>query len=315
VEILAQAKKKYRFLFIQPFELPRGSRFADPYHSDALSKDERMRMKHLDIRHLLEDVEWDFHGGPIAPYGDWAVETREEFAHVAAARLPIVREACESGRYNAIVLLGGGEPGFMESREIAHKYGIAVSSCAFSQMHIASMLGNKFSVIDFAESHNMYYHDLVVRHRFADRCASIRCVNYYHARPGHADESTMADEREKALRGEPSEAVERAVAEAVAAIEEDGAEVITSDARTLSGCSRSSKSAWQRWAGRRRCWRATVAPSCWRSSTSISASTQAGSCFRAIARGAGAERRFFEKQGQGHAWQEKSRGKAATADI
>jgi Asp/Glu/hydantoin racemase len=94
-------------------------------------------------------------------------------------------------------------------------------------MHIASMLGNKFSVIDFAESHNMYYHDLVVRHRFADRCASIRCVNYYHARPGHADESTMADEREKALRGEPSEAVERAVAEAVAAIEEDGAEVIT----------------------------------------------------------------------------------------
>lgn len=224
---LTDAKKKYRFLFIQPFELPRGSRFADPYHSDALSKDERMRMNHLDIRHLLEDVEWDFHGGPVAPYGDWAVETREEFCHVAAARLPIVREACESGRYNAIVLLGGGEPGFMESREIARKYGIAVSSCAFSQMHIASMLGNKFSVIDFAESHNMYYHDLVVRHRFSDRCASIRSVNYYHARPGHADESTMADEREKALRGEPSEAVERAVVEALAAIEEDGAEVIT----------------------------------------------------------------------------------------
>ena len=186
-----------------------------------------MRMDHLNIRHLLEDVEWDFHGGPVAPYGDWAVETREEFCHVAAARLPIVREACASGRYNAIVLLGGGEPGFMESREIARQYGVAVSSCAFSQMHIASMLGNKFSVIDFAESHNLYYHDLVVRHRFADRCASIRCLNYYHARPGHADAPTMADEREKARRGEPSEAVERAVAEAVAAIEEDGAEVIT----------------------------------------------------------------------------------------
>jgi Asp/Glu/hydantoin racemase len=183
-------------------------------------------MKHLNIRHLLEDVSGTS-TGPGRALRRLGGRDREEFAHVAAARLPIVREACESGRYNAIVLLGGGEPGFMESREIARKYGIAVSSCAFSQMHIASMLGNKFSVIDFAESHNMYYHDLVVRHRFADRCASIRCVNYYHARPGHADESTMADEREKALRGEHSEAVERAVAEAVAAIEEDGAEVIT----------------------------------------------------------------------------------------
>jgi Asp/Glu/hydantoin racemase len=94
-------------------------------------------------------------------------------------------------------------------------------------MHIASMLGNRFSIIDFAESHNMFYRDLVVRHGFTDRCASIRSINYYHARPGHENESTIADEREKALRGEPSEAVDRAVKEAVAAIEEDGAEVLT----------------------------------------------------------------------------------------
>ena len=224
---MAEAQKKYRFLFIQPFELSAGGRFADKYHSAALPKEQRLRMNYLRIGHLLEDVEWDFHGGPPAPYGDWAVETREEFCHVAAARLPIVREACESGKYNAIVLLGGGEPGFTESREIGRKYGIPVTSCAFSQMHIASMLGNRFSVIDFSEAHNMFYYDLVVRHRFADRCASIRNINFYHARPGVENENTIDREREKALRGEPSEAVERAVTEAVAAIEEDGAEVIT----------------------------------------------------------------------------------------
>lgn len=224
---MVSAKKKYRFLFIQPFQLPNDSRFADKYHSAVLSNEQRMRMDYLNIRPLLEDVEWDFHGGPIAPYGDWAVETREEFCQVAAARLPIVREACESGKYNAIVLLGGGEPGFIESREIARKFGIPVTSCAFSQMHIASMLGNKFSVIDFTESHNMFYYDLVVRHRFADRCASIRNINYYHTRPGHEEESNIAEQRERALRGEVSEAVERAVAEAVDAIQEDGAEVIT----------------------------------------------------------------------------------------
>lgn len=218
---------KYRFLFIQPFQLPRGSRFADPYHSDALTKEQRMRMDHLDIRGLLEDVEWDFHGGPVAPYGDWAVETREEFCYVAAARLPIVREACESGKYNAIVLLGGGEPGFLEAREIARAYGIAVSSCAFSQMHVASMLGNKFSVIDFTEAHNMYYRDLVVRHGFAGRCASIRNINFSHARPGLEGHTSIAEERDRARAGERSEAVERALAEAVAAIEDDGAEVLT----------------------------------------------------------------------------------------
>ncbi|MDP2239804.1 MAG: aspartate/glutamate racemase family protein [Burkholderiales bacterium] len=224
---MATAKKKYRFLFIQPFQLPNDSKYADKYHSAVLSNEQRMRMDYLNIRPLLEDVEWDFHGGPIAPYGDWAVETREEFCQVAAARLPIVREACESGKYNAIVLLGGGEPGFTESREITRKYGIPVTSCAFSQMHIASMLGNKFSVIDFTEAHNMFYYDLVVRHRFTERCASIRNINYYHARPGSEEHGNIAEEREKALRGERSEAVERAVAEAIDAIQEDGAEVIT----------------------------------------------------------------------------------------
>lgn len=224
---MSAAKKKYRFLFIQPFQLPNDSRYADKYHSAVLTNEQRMRMKYLNIRPLLEDVEWDFHGGPIAPYGDWAVETREEFAHVAAARLPIVREACESGKYNAIVLLGGGEPGFMESREIARQYGVAVTSCAYSQMHIATMLGNKFSVIDFTEVHNMFYYDLVVRHRFTERCASIRNINYSHARPGCEEHGNIAEERDKALRGERSEAVERAVEEAVDAIQEDGAEVIT----------------------------------------------------------------------------------------
>ena len=97
---------KYRFLFIQPFQLPAGGKYADKYHTSEVSREKLLRMEYLNLEHLLEDVDWDIHGGPVAPYGDWAVETREEFAHVAAARLPIVREACESGKYNAIVLLG-----------------------------------------------------------------------------------------------------------------------------------------------------------------------------------------------------------------
>jgi len=222
---MAEEKKKYRFLFIPAFRVPGSSRFMTDRSGQPK---EQQLANYNNISHLLEDVEWDIHEGALVSYGDWPVENREEFCLVAAGRLPVVREACESGKYNAIILLGGGEPGFLESREIARKYAIPVTSCAFSQMHIASMLGNKFSVIDLAESHNMYYYNLVVQHRFTDRCASIRNINYPLPRPGYDEPPyPMPEEHAKARRGEPSEAVDRAVTEAVAAIEEDGAEVIT----------------------------------------------------------------------------------------
>jgi allantoin racemase len=221
---LAEEKTKFRFLLIQAFHLPKTSQYL---HRPVEGPKEARLMNHDSVKHLLEDVEWDVHPGPLATYGDWPVESREEFCLVAAGRLPIVREACESGKYNAIVLLGGGEPGFMESREIARPYGIPVTACGFSQMHIASLLGNNFSVIDHAEIHNMYYYNLVVQHRFADRCASIRNINFPLPRPSFATGASIQVEKAKALRGEKSEMLEAAVSEAVAAIEEDGAEVIT----------------------------------------------------------------------------------------
>ncbi len=215
---------KYRFLLIQAFHLPEGS----PHlHRPVTGSKDKLLMNYDNVKHLLDDVEWDLHPGPLAPYGDWPVETREEFALVAAGRLPIVREACESGKYNGIVLLGGGEPGYQEAREIARPFHIPVTACAFSQMHVASMLGNRFSVIDLAENHNMYYYDLVVRHHFAARCASIRNINYPLPRPPHTGGSAVHLAKNRVTRGESSEIMEATVREAVAAIEEDGAEVLT----------------------------------------------------------------------------------------
>jgi len=215
---------RYRFLLIQAFHLPKESQYL---HRAVDGPKEGMLMNHESVKHLLENVEWDLHRGPLATYGDWPVETREEFTLVAAGRLAIVREACESGKYNGIVLLGGGEPGFPAAREIARPFGVAVTACAFSQMHVASMLGNKFSVIDLAENHNMYYYDLVVQHRFAERCASIRNINYPLPRPPNTGQSAVHLAKNRAQRGETSDVVEAALREAVAAIEEDGADVIT----------------------------------------------------------------------------------------
>jgi len=221
---MTEHAKKYRFLLIQAFHLPPTSKHL---HRAVEGAKETCLMNYEENKLLLENVEWDLHRGPLVTYGDWPVETREEFALAAAGRLAIVREACESGKYNGIVLLGGGEPGFIESREIARPYGVAVTACGFSQMHFASMLGNRFSVIDLSEVHNMYYYDLVVKHRMDGRCASIRNINYPLPRPPHTGESQVHLAKNKVLRGESSEIMDTAVREAVAAIEEDGAEVLT----------------------------------------------------------------------------------------
>lgn len=216
---------KYRFLFIAAYKLPDGSRFDGPRKFK--TPVEKYLNNLSDLEHLLTDVEWETHEGPESNYGDWGVENRYEFASVVPGRLKIVKEACESGKYNGIILLGGGEPGFPETREITRRHGIVATSCGFSQMHVASMLGRKFSVIDFSDAHNAYYRDIVVRNGFADRCASIRNLGYYHGKPDYSGEPSFKEERKKAQRGEHSEGVERAVEHAVDALENDGAEVIT----------------------------------------------------------------------------------------
>ncbi|WP_149540301.1 aspartate/glutamate racemase family protein [Siccirubricoccus phaeus] len=218
-----------KLLLIQAFSLPPDS--PGNYRRAGGTKEEAL-MNHASVAPLLAGVEWDLHPGALAPHGNWPVETREEFAVAGVARLPIVREACESGKYDAIVLLGGGDPGFMEAREIGRRYRIPVTANAHAQMHMAMTLGNRFSFVDISETHNAHMAELVVRYRMADRCASIRNIDYPLPRPAYpAGRATLKGEAERHAAGERSGMLEAAVEAAVAAIAEDGAEVI------LLGCS------------------------------------------------------------------------------
>jgi allantoin racemase len=225
---MAQDRAKFRFLLIQAFHLSGNTRYQLRPMQGAK---ESMLMNYADFSHLLDDVTWDVHPGATDPHGNWPVETREEFSIVGASRLPIVKEACASGKYNAIVLLGGGDPGFPEAREIGRRYGIPVTACFSAQLHIAAMLGHKFSVIDISEAHNMHLCDLVVQYRFKEKCASVRNINFPLPRPPEYTERPIEAEKQKAQRGDKSEMLETAVVESIAAIEEDGAEVL------VLGCS------------------------------------------------------------------------------
>lgn len=217
-----------RLLLVQAFTLAESS---PHYLRPSGGGKEAQLMNYPDVAPSLADVAWDLHPGPIDPIGDSYVETREEFARVGIQRLPIVREACTSGRYDAVVLLGGGDPGFTEAREIGQRHNIPVTACAHAQMHIAIMLGNKFSVIDISEVHNMHYYNLVVQYRFTDKCASIRDIDCPLPRPSRPGAPNIQAEKAQAARGGHSEMLERSVEAAVAAIEDDGAEVI------ILGCS------------------------------------------------------------------------------
>ena len=219
---------KYKFILIPPFHLPDEDQFTVPGYSIPQDKPKEERLLNNDfVLQHLEDVDWELHPGAKPPYGNWSVETREEFAHAATARMGCVIEACESGRYNAAILLGGGEPGFLESREIGREYGVVVTANAFSQMYLATMLGDSFSIIDIEGVHNVYYRDLVRTHQLQNRCKSIRTIGYSLPRPGDTDPDTLTKQCEAVARGDKNVVVERAIEQAEAAIIEDGAEVIT----------------------------------------------------------------------------------------
>jgi Asp/Glu/hydantoin racemase len=214
-----------RLLLIQPYTFSATSALHVPPRDG--SREARL-INFEDYGHLLAGLEWDVHPGPIGPLGDSFVETREEFAVVGVQRLPIVREAASGGRWDALVLLGGGDPGFIEAREIGQRHGVPVVACAWAQMQVAGMLGHRFSVLDVSEVHNAQMADLVVRYRMAEHCASVRCIDAPLPRPSRPGAGNVQAEK---AEGEGSAALHRAVAQAVAAIEEDGAESL------ILGCS------------------------------------------------------------------------------
>ena len=169
---------KYKFILIPPFHLPDENEFTVPGYSVPKDKSREERLLNADFTSHWKTLINPPRSKP--PYGNWSVETREEFAHAATARMSC-REARETGKYNAAILLGGGEPD-LESREIGREFGVVVTANAFSQMYLATMLGDSFSIIDI-EGVTMPIIEICSDTSIDAQMPSIRSIGYSLPRP------------------------------------------------------------------------------------------------------------------------------------
>jgi len=126
---------------------------------------------------------------------------------VLSDTLKKVKQAEKDG-YDAAVIGCFYDPGLLEAREIVEK--MVIATPAESSMHIASTLGNKFSIIIGRNKWIKQMEENVINYGFRDKLASFKSVNL-GVYDFHKDEKLT----ERLLKKAAKEAIEK-----------DGAEVI-----------------------------------------------------------------------------------------
>jgi allantoin racemase len=120
---------------------------------------------------LLGEVDWSYDPGPVGPL----VETREHLVQVSLGVLERARAASESGSYDAIVIQGFLDPVLYAAREVTR---IPVLGCCNSALHIASILGHRFSILDTLESMAIVIRENCRIYGFDDKLTSVRSIEF-----------------------------------------------------------------------------------------------------------------------------------------
>lgn len=121
--------------------------------------------------------------------------------------LKIIKNAEEQG-YDGAVIGCFYDPGLKEAREIVHR--LVVTAPAESSMHIASTLGQRFSIIVGRKKWIPLMRENVIKYGFLDHLSSFREIGM-----GVLD-----------LQVDPEETKKRIIESSVKAVSSDGAEVI-----------------------------------------------------------------------------------------
>jgi allantoin racemase len=154
---------------------------------------------------LLDGIDVDFDPGPDVP----VVQGRAAMRRYEAGILERVQKWVQTGKYDAIVLQSVLDPALFGAREISP---IPVLGCAESAVHLASMLGNRFSFLCTVPVETKMLPQHVAVYGLSQKLASTRCISL-----------PVPEVKTRANPGPMLDAMEDAAAKA---IEEDGAEVL-----------------------------------------------------------------------------------------
>lgn len=172
----------------------------------------------------LEGVEMDIDDGyPTEHKG----ENRDEeiLAYITPGFLQRVREVSESGKYDAIVTSGAIEPGFFAGRMISK---IPIAFCVHSAVHVASLLGDRFSIIQAHDPGALMVRRFVEQYGLGHKLASVRRISKPAAAPAQFIRRYVLQHQKpgRAAIPEVRALIDSLVEAAVFAIEEDRADSI-----------------------------------------------------------------------------------------
>jgi len=163
----------------------------------------------------LEGVEIDIDDGYPT---DHITENRDEevLANIAVGFLKRVREISEMGKYDAIVTSGSIEPGFFAGRMISK---IPIAFCVHSAIHVASLIGDRFTIIEGADEQGPIIRHYVQLYGLNDKLVSIRMISRSSTYTMKFLRQYKKDERMKVP--EVKKLIDDQVAQCITAIEED----------------------------------------------------------------------------------------------
>ena len=132
---------------------------------------EREHMANLKKKGALEGVEVDYDDGPFI---DSPSASRDEvtIAYAALGIVEKVKKYSEMGKHDAIILTGGCDPGFVAGRSCSK---VPVVAGFHSSLHVASLIGDKTSVIHGLYELGPQFRFLALRFGFNDKLVSARC--------------------------------------------------------------------------------------------------------------------------------------------
>ena len=133
----------------------------------------RELIANLRAKGQLDGVEIDIDEGEPTDHGE---ETRDEVvvANIAVGVVKRVRAVCAMGKYDAIITQAGIEPGFLAARTVST---LPIAYPVHSALHIASFLGEKFSVLTTTDAQSQIVRRNAQLYGLNHKLTSVRYVS------------------------------------------------------------------------------------------------------------------------------------------